>query len=312
MSKITIIGAGAVGSASAFSLSREPWVNEIVLVDLNEEKATGEALDIMHGVPLTQTIQIKKGDYADSYDSDVVVITVGIPEVVGESRLIPLQKNTEILESIVPQILKYSPNAILLVVSNPVDLLTYVTYKVSGLPKERVIGLGTMLDSSRLRYLLSRDFNVSPDNISTFVIGEHGDSQVVLWSKTHIAGLSVEEFAQSNNITLEEDYFKKLEDEVRQTAFDVWEMKGPNAYCVATAISEVTRAIVRNESLILPVSSLVESHDEIYISLPSIINRKGNIKTITIPMNENERKSLNNSKAMLKELANQISFKGEQ
>ena len=145
-----------------------------------------------------------------------------------------------------------------------------------------------MLDSSRLRYLLSRDFNVSPDNISTFVIGEHGDSQVVLWSKTHIAGLSVEEFAQSNNITLEEDYFKKLEDEVRQTAFDVWEMKGPNAYCVATAISEVTRAIVRNESLILPVSSLVESMMKSTSVYPASLIVS--IKTITIPMNENEER----------------------
>ncbi len=314
MSKISIIGAGAVGAASAFALSQESWVNELVLIDINQEKAKGEALDIMHGMPLTQNIKVKSGDYPESKDSDIVVITVGVPEVVGESRLIPLQKNTEILESIIPQILKYSPDTILLVVSNPVDLLTYVSYNVANIPNERVIGLGTMLDTSRLRYLLSRDFNVSADNIQSFVVGEHGDSQVILWSKTKIAGLSIEEYAEINNIKLSEDYFTKLEDEVRQTAFDVWEMKGPNAYCVALAIADVARAIIRDEDLILPVSSLTTlegSDEELYISLPSVINAKGNTKTIHMPMNEQEKEKFESSKTLLKELANQIKYSGD-
>ncbi|CAM3717931.1 L-lactate dehydrogenase [Erysipelothrix urinaevulpis] len=313
MSKISIIGAGAVGAATAFALSQESWINEITLIDINEQKAKGEALDIMHGIPLSHSINVSSGDYSQSNDSDVVIITVGVPEVVGESRLIPLQKNTAILESIIPQILAYSPNTTLLVVSNPVDLLTYITYQVSGLPKERVIGLGTMLDTSRLRYLLSRDFKVSAENISSQVVGEHGDSQVVLWSKTSIAGLSIQDYAKLNNIQLASDYFTNLEDEVRQTAFDVWEMKGPNAYCVATAISKVTKAIIRNENLILPVSSLTKTDDgeDIYISLPTLINRSGAQTHLNIPMNNDESKKLNHSKTMLKELANQIKFGGQ-
>lgn len=312
MSKISVIGAGAVGAATAFSLSQESWVNEVALIDINERKACGEALDIMHGMPLNQPINVISGDYSKSANSDVVIITVGVPEVVGESRLVPLQKNTQILESIVPQILKYSPDTILLVVSNPVDLLTYITYQVSGLPQERVIGLGTMLDTSRLRYLLARDLQVSAENISSFVVGEHGDSQVVLWSKTTVAGLSVEEYAQLNNIELEKDYFKKLEDEVRQTAFDVWEMKGPNAFCVATAIVRVTKAVIRDESVILPVSSMTTTAagEEIYISLPNIINRQGSHDALKMPMNEDETTKLTRSKEMLKDLSNQIKFGG--
>lgn len=312
MSKISVIGAGAVGAATAFTLSQESWVNEVALIDINEKKATGEALDIMHGMPLNQPIQVTSGDYSQSANSDVVVITVGVPEVVGESRLVPLQKNTQILESIVPQILKYSPNTTLLVVSNPVDLLTYITYQVSGLSHQRVIGLGTMLDTSRLRYLLSRDLKVSAENINTFVVGEHGDSQVVLWSKTTIAGLSVQEYADLTGIKLDDNYFTKLEDEVRQTAFDVWEMKGPNAFCVATAISRVAKAIIRDESVILPVSSmtLTDNNEEIFISLPNLVNREGSHNALSMPMSSEEETKLNKSKTMLKELSNQIQFGG--
>ncbi len=314
MSKISIVGVGAVGAASAFTLSQEAWVNELVLIDINQEKAQGEALDIMHGMPLSQNIEVISGDYADSKDSDIVVITVGVPEVVGESRLIPLQKNTEILEGIIPEILHYSPDAILVLVTNPVDLLTYVSYRVAGIESGRVIGLGTMLDTSRLRYLLARDFNVSADNVQAFVVGEHGDSQVVLWSKTTIAGLSVEEYAAINKIPLAEDYFQAIEEEVRKTAFDVWEMKGPNAYCVALAIADVSKAIIRDENRILPVSSysqLENTHEDIYISLPSVINREGIVKTLDMPMNTLEKERFESSKKLLKELADQIQYRGE-
>ena len=208
MSKISIIGAGAVGAASAFALSQEPWVNELVLIDINEKKAQGEALDIMHGMPLSQTVDVISGQYEDSKDSDIVVITVGVPEVVGESRLIPLQKNTEILEGIIPQILKYSPDTILLLVSNPVDLLSYVSYRVASIDHSRVIALGTMLDTSVYvtYYLVILKCQLI---ISKFCRREHGDSQVVLWSKTTIAGLPIEEYAAINNIQLSDNYFEK-------------------------------------------------------------------------------------------------------
>lgn len=172
MKKVTIVGAGAVGASAAFSLAELSIADEVVIVDINRERAKGIALDIAHGVPLIKPVQVYEGDYSDSANSDLVVITVGVPEVVGESRLVPMQKNTGIIKSIVPQILKYSPNAFLLVVSNPVDILTYVAQKVSNLPKGRVLGLGTVLDSSRLKYLLSRDFHVDARSIQSYVIGE--------------------------------------------------------------------------------------------------------------------------------------------
>lgn len=310
MTKVTIIGCGAVGAATAFTLSEANWIQDIVLVDIDKKRSQGHALDIMHGVPLSHQVNVIAGDYEQTSGSDVVVITVGVPEVVGESRLIPLQKNTDILKDIVPTIVKHSPNAILLVVSNPVDLLTYVTFRLANLPAKQVIGLGTMLDTSRLRYLLSRDFNVSPDNVHSYVIGEHGDSQVILWSKTTINNVSVTEYAQSIGKTLPDNYFVDLEQEVRQTAFDVWEMKGPNAFCVAIAIKRVIRAIINNERAILPVSSYTKisdkTHDDIHISLPSMISREGIEQTYHLSITEQENEKYQRSLSLLKSLANQL------
>lgn len=313
MSKISIVGAGAVGAATAFSLSEESWIHEIVLVDINQDKAQGEALDIMHGIPLVKPMNVSSGDYSDTKGSDVVVITVGVPEVVGESRLIPLQKNTEILESIVPQIVKYSPDTILLVVSNPVDLLSYITYKISGLPHNRVIGLGTMLDTSRLRYLLSNDLGIAAENVNAFVVGEHGDSQVVLWSKTRLANMSLAEYQVNTALSLDEAYQKNIEEQVRKTAFDVWDMKGPNAFCVATAVKKVLVSIVRNENCVLPVSSLScvnnNPEDDIYISYPSIINKTGNAQVMTLQLSDMESERIEASKTMLKGLVKELTFK---
>lgn len=311
MKKVTIVGAGAVGASAAFSLAELSIADEVVIVDINRERAKGIALDIAHGVPLIKPVQVYEGDYSDSANSDLVVITVGVPEVVGESRLVPMQKNTEIIKSIVPQILKYSPGAFLLVVSNPVDILTYVAQKVSNLPKGRVLGLGTVLDSSRLKYLLSRDFHVDARSIQSYVIGEHGDSQLTLWSKTSIAGVPVEQFSKASGVSLGADYKEQLDKEVKQTAFDVWQWKGPNCYCVAHAIKTVVESIFRNERSILPVSSCVDGLyglQDVALSLPSIVGAGGMEIQLELPLSDLEEQRLKASAQLLKDWIQQLSI----
>lgn len=311
MSKITIIGAGAVGATTAYSLSTHAIADEIVIVDINTNKSTGNALDIAHGVPLSKPVKIYSGNYEDAANSDLIIITVGVPEVVGESRLVPLQKNTEILKNVIPQALRYSPNAYILMVTNPVDILTYVAYKVSNLPKARVLGLGTVLDSSRFKYLLSKEFNLDGRSINGYMIGEHGDSQVAAWSKTKIAGCSIEEYCKVTNHELSSNFKEEIEAEVKKTAFDVWEMKGPNCYCVADAVRTVSEAILRNERTILPVSSILNGEYGIHgvsLSLPSIVSRNGVEKVLAVNLDEKELKCFKSSASLMKSLLEQLNI----
>lgn len=311
MSKITIIGAGAVGATTAYSLSTHAIADEIVIVDINTNKSTGNALDIAHGVPLSKPVKIYSGNYEEAANSDLIIITVGVPEVVGESRLVPLQKNTEILKNVIPQALRYSPNAYILMVTNPVDILTYVAYKVSNLPKARVLGLGTVLDSSRFKYLLSKEFNLDGRSINGYMIGEHGDSQVAAWSKTKIAGCSIEEYCKVTNHELSSNFKEEIEAEVKKTAFDVWEMKGPNCYCVADAVRTVSEAILRNERTILPVSSILNGEYGIHgvsLSLPSIVSRNGVEKVLAVNLDEKELKGFKSSASLMKSLLEQLNI----
>lgn len=311
MSKITIIGAGAVGATTAYSLSTHAIADEIVIVDINTNKSTGNALDIAHGVSLSKPVKIYSGNYEDAANSDLIIITVGVPEVVGESRLVPLQKNTEILKNVIPQALRYSPNAYILMVTNPVDILTYVAYKVSNLPKARVLGLGTVLDSSRFKYLLSKEFNLDGRSINGYMIGEHGDSQVAAWSKTKIAGCSIEEYCKVTNHELSSNFKEEIEAEVKKTAFDVWEMKGPNCYCVADAVRTVSEAILRNERTILPVSSILNGEYGIHgvsLSLPSIVSRNGVEKVLAVNLDEKELKGFKSSASLMKSLLEQLNI----
>lgn len=302
--KVSIIGAGSVGATTAFSLAKCGFVNELVIVDLVQDRAHGVALDILHGLSFTQEVKISSGDYDQTTDSNVIIVTIGVPEKVGESRLVPLQKNAEILKDIVPKITAASPNGILLLVSNPVDILAYFAQKISGWEPYRVIGLGTTLDSARLNYLLGRDLELAQTDVNGLVVGEHGDSQLVAWSQTSIKGTSFDEFATANNFDCSHDYKIKLAQEVKDTAFDVWQMKGPNCYCVAAAIERVIKAIALNENALLPVSQPFTS--EAYISLPHLINKNGATKAIHLNYTTEEIEKLNSSYKNLVELANQI------
>ena len=309
MSKISVIGAGAVGATAAYALVERSIVDEVVIVDINQNRATGVALDIAHGISFLKPVNVHAGTYSDTADSDIIVITVGVPEIMGESRLIPVQKNTDILKDIIPQLLKYSPKAVLIVVSNPVDILTYITAKISKLPQGQVIGLGTSLDTSRFKLLLSQKFKINTGAISGYMIGEHGDSQIAAWSKTHIAGISIEEYSKLAGIPISENFKSEIEKEVKQTAFDVWEMKGPNCYCVADAIRSLSEAILRNEYAIMPVSSPFNGEHGIYdvsLSLPSIIARGGVQKILPISLSKEELEGLKNSASIMKSIIDQI------
>lgn len=311
MRKITIVGAGAVGATAAFAIAESALAEEIVIVDINRDRADGTAWDIAHGIPLIRPVKVYEGSYKDSAESDLTIITVGVPEKVGESRLVPLQKNADILSSIVPQIVKNSPDGLILVVTNPVDILTYITSRIAGLPQGRVLGLGTVLDSSRLCCMLSRDFAVNGRSIQAYMIGEHGDSQVAAFSLAHIAGVSIEAYAAAVKKPLPKDYLEKIRAEVTESAFDVWKKKGSNCYCVADAIKTVAQAILRDERSILPVSSLMTGQygvENICLSLPSIVGNAGVIQTLELPLTDREKELFQQSGKLLKDYVSQIRF----
>jgi len=301
--KISIIGAGFVGSTTAFALMTGGLASEIVIVDINKDKAEGEAMDLSHGASFVRPIEITSGEYADTKDSDIVIITAGIGQKPGETRLDCITKNLKVFKSIVPEVVKYSPNSILLVVSNPVDILTYITYKLSGFPSHRVIGSGTVLDTSRFKYLLSQHFEIDARNIHTYIMGEHGDSEIATWSLTSIAGMNVDEYCdiclKNCGGELKDNIYK----EVKEAAYKVIEKKGATYYAVALAIKRIVEAILRNENSILTVSSLLKGEfgiDEVYMGVPTILGRDGVKKILQVTLNAEESKQLIDSSKVLK------------
>ncbi|MDT8716333.1 L-lactate dehydrogenase [Clostridium sp. 19966] len=303
--KISIIGAGFVGSTSAFALMMGGLASNIVIVDINKEKAEGEAMDLSHGVPFVNPVDVISGDYSDTKDSDIVIITAGVGQKPGESRLDMIGKNLKVFKAIVPEVVKYSPNSILLVVSNPVDILSYITYKLSGFPKERVIGSGTVLDTSRFRYLLSEHFDVDARNIHTYIMGEHGDSEIATWSLTNIAGMNVEEFCQKACGKCDGKFKYNIYNDVKNAAYDVIQKKGATYYAVALAVKRIVEAILRDEKSILTVSTLMEGQygiEDIYIGVPSIVGIDGVSKILEVPLAEEEFLKLKESSSTLKKV----------
>lgn len=239
-----------VGSTAAFALMDSGLASEIVIVDVNKDKAEGEAMDLSHGESFVKPVNIFAGDYKDTSDSDIVIITAGVSQKPGESRLNLINKNYAIFKSIVPQVVKYSPNCIILVVSNPVDILTYITYRLSGFPCERVIGSGTVLDTSRLRYMISKTFDVDLRNIHSYIVGEHGDSEIAAWSLTSVANVPLSEYCRVVlNKKFDDDYKKKTLDSVRKAAYEIINKKGSTYYAVALAIRRIVEAIIYIDNL---------------------------------------------------------------
>lgn len=303
--KISIIGSGFVGSTTAFAIMDAGLVSDIVLVDINRDKSEAEAMDLTHGAAFVKTVNITAGILEDTVGSDLIIITAGIGPKPGESRLDILNKNIPIFKDIVPKLAQFSPEAIFLVVSNPVDILTYITYKFSGFPSHRVIGSGTVLDTSRFKSILSKQFSIDARNIHAYIIGEHGDSEIAAWSTIKIAGMGIDEYCKIDKLDYNEEFKTFITDEVKHAAYEIINRKGYTNYAVALAVRRITEAILGDEQSILTVSGLQNgesSLNDVYIAMPSIVGRNGIRKILPIPLSEDEFKKLNDSANLLKEI----------
>lgn len=304
-SKVSIIGSGFVGSTTAFAIMDAGPVSDIVLVDINREKSEAEAMDLTHGAAFVKTVNITAGLIDDTVNSDLIIITAGIGPKPGETRLDILNKNIPIFKDIVPKLVQFSPNALFLVVSNPVDILTYITYKFSGLPAHRVIGSGTVLDTSRFKSILSKQFEVDARNIHAYIIGEHGDSEIAAWSTIKIAGMGIEEYCKLDKLEFNEEFKEYITDEVKHAAYEIINRKGYTNYAVALAVRRITEAILGDEQSILTVSGLLDGENnlyDVYMAMPCIVGRNGIRKIIPIPLSSDESEKLNHSANILKDI----------
>ncbi|MFW6381001.1 MAG: L-lactate dehydrogenase [Bacillota bacterium] len=300
--KIAIIGAGFVGSTIAYAIMNWGLASEIALIDINEEKARGEAMDLGHGASFVKPVRITSGGYEECKDARLVIITAGANQQPGETRLELVQKNTEIFREIVPAITQHTKEAILLVVTNPVDILTYVTQKISGLPQNRVLGSGTVLDTSRFRYLLSQHCHLNPGNVHAYVIGEHGDSEVAAWSLTNIAGISFDRYCQLCPRSCEQGFKGRISKEVKESAYRVIEKKQATYYAIGLATTRIVESIFRDENSILTVSSVLDGQyglHNIALSLPSVVGHNGVENVLSLDLLEKEEQDLVESAEVL-------------
>jgi L-lactate dehydrogenase len=302
--KIAVIGAGGVGATTAYALMVQGVGSEIVLIDLDKDKAEGEAMDLRHGASFVNPVDIYAGGYEDLADAKLIIITAGAAQKPGETRLDLIKKNTGIFKNIIPSITKYNKNGILLVVTNPVDILTYLTYKISGFPANRVIGSGTVLDTSRFKSLLSKKCEVAASNVHGYIIGEHGDSEVPVWSLTNIAGTQINNYCPICRKGCEENEFKEIGNKVKNACYEIIDKKGSTFYAVALAVSRIARAILRDENAVLTVTSLMMGYygvEDMSISLPTLINSNGIKNVLELPLSEAEEKAFKKSAENLKE-----------
>jgi L-lactate dehydrogenase len=304
VSRVALIGTGFVGSSYAFALMNQGIVNDLIMIDVNEEKAKGDVLDLNHGKGFAPNpVHITYGTYEDCHDVDLVVICAGANQKPGETRLDLVEKNLKIFKSIVDQVMASGFDGIFLVATNPVDILTYATWKYSGLPKERVIGSGTILDTARFRFSLGEYFNVSPLNVHAYIIGEHGDSELPVYSSSFIGATPVQKLIEKHDHFKQEDLDKIFVD-VRDAAYKIIKSKGATYYGIAMGLARITKAILANESTILTVSAHLDGQygeDNVYIGVPAVIDRNGIREVIELELSEEEQKLFNNSANILKE-----------
>ena len=307
--KISVIGAGFVGSAFAYCLMISGLSSEIVLVDVNFKKAEGEALDLSHGVPFVRPVVVRAGKMEDIEGSDLVVITAGAAQKPGETRLDLVSRNAAIFKGLIPEVVKYAPDSIILVVTNPVDIMTYIALKFSGFPKNRVLGSGTALDTARFRYLLSKHCNVSARNVHAYIIGEHGDSEVAVWSLANIAGMRLAEYCPLCEKACRPEFREELLDDVRRAAYEVIDRKGATYWAIGLAMTEIVGAILRNENVVMTVSCLLDGYygvDDVCLSVPAVLNRTGVVHPVLIQLNEEEQEAFRNSARIIKGVLKQL------
>ena len=307
MQKVAVIGCGFVGATSAFSLIQTGLFSEMVLIDANHQKAEGEARDLSHGRDYLTPMNIYAGGYDDIVDAGLIVITAGANQKPNETRLDLVKKNVAIFKSIIPEIKNRNCEGILMIVSNPVDILTYVTLKLSGFPAHRVIGSGTVLDTARLKYVLGRHLQVDPRDVHAYIIGEHGDSELAVWSGAQVAGIHINHFCELRGHFNHQEAMERLAQQVRDSAYEIIERKGATYYGVAVAVKRIATAIVKNEHAVLPISSLMQGEfglNDICLSIPTVVGSQGVEKVVDIYLNNEENEKLQESAKALKEVLN--------
>ena len=309
--KVAIIGCGFVGSSSAFALMQSGLFSEMVLIDADVNRAEGEALDISHGLPFAKPMKIYAGSYEDIADAAIVIVTAGAGQKPGETRLDLVKKNVEIFKSIIPEIAKQDFNGILLIVANPVDILTYVAAKLSKLPQGRVFGSGTVLDSARLKYLLGAHLDVDNRSVPAFIIGEHGDSEMAAWSSANVSGIPLNDFCEMRGYFKHEESMKKILEEVKNSAYEIIEKKHATYYGIAMSVRRICEAIIRDEKSILPVSSIQKGEygiENVALSIPGIVGREGVEKVVPIKLSDTEKEELIKSANTLKNVLDTVEF----
>lgn len=307
--KVVMIGCGFVGSASAFALMQSGLFSEMVLIDADSNRADGEAKDIGHGVSFARPMKIYAGNYDDITDAAIVIITAGAAQKPDETRLDLVHKNAAIMKSIITEITKRNFAGILLIVSNPVDILTYTALKESGFPANRVIGSGTVLDTARLKYEVGEHLGVDSRSVHAFIIGEHGDSELAVWSSATVSGLPTDDFCELRGHFNHEEATERIFESVKNSAYEIIEKKKATYYGIAMAVRRICEAIVRDEKSILPVSSLMQGeyglHD-VVLSMPAVLGAHGVEKVVPISLNEKELEKLQASAKTLKEIIGTI------
>jgi len=310
-SKISVIGAGTVGSTLAYTLIVERVAGEVVLVDIDRDRALGEARDINHAMPFSAPTTVSAGDYEDSRDSDIIVITAGAAQKKGESRLSLVERNVKIYRDIVPRLVKGGSNAIILIVSNPVDVLTYVTLKLSELPRQRVIGSGTVLDTARFRYELSARAGVDPRNVHAYIVGEHGDTEVPIWSLANIAGIGFPAFCSQCGRGCSKRDREGVFDRVKNAAYDIIRLKGATYFAIALGATRMIEAILRDQQTVMTASILLQGEHgirDVCLSLPVQLGREGLKRVLEIPLTEDEEEALRKSAATLRNALDSVNF----
>ncbi len=308
--KVVIVGAGAVGSTFAFALAQSGLADDIVIIDTNEKLARGQVLDLVHGQSFFPTVTIRQGEASDYTDADIIVITAGRAQRPGESRLQLVKGNAAIIQSIVKDIVGQGSAAIMLVVTNPVDIMTYVALKASGWGKGRVIGSGTVLDTARLRYTLSRFCNIDVHNVHGYVLGEHGDSEFVAWSMTNCAGIQMDTYCPiCGKCTDWGAERARIEDEVRRSAYHIIDYKGATNFAVSLVMVTISEAVLRGQKSVLSVSTMLEGEfglDDVCLSMPSIVSSGGVERIIQSPLRHDEFDALSRSALALKSVIGDV------
>ena len=307
--KISIIGAGMVGSSLGYTLIVEHVAGEVVLVDINKDRAEGEAKDIGHTVPFGAPTQVRAGDYEECRDSDVIVITAGAAQKPGESRLTLVDRNVKIYRDIVPRLVEVASGAIIIVVSNPVDVLTYATIRISGRPWQRVVGSGTILDTARFRHELGKHCGIDPRNVHAYIIGEHGDTEVPVWSLANIAGIGFKPYCRFCGRGCSDDQRNGIFEAVKNAAYEIIRLKGATYFAIALGTTRMIEAILRDQDTVVTASTLLQGQfgiEDVCLSLPVVLGRSGIERVLEIPLSDDEERALRHSADTLKKVIKSV------